>query len=69
LNDGALLEQAIDHPSGSPERPLTDTQLREKFVELARRAMDERAAVRLFETCLGLERVQDVAALRGTWIS
>jgi 2-methylcitrate dehydratase PrpD len=68
LVDGALLEQAIDHPRGSPERPLTDTQLREKFVELARRAMDEHGAAELFETCLGLERVHDVAALRGQWV-
>jgi hypothetical protein len=48
---------------------LTDTQLREKFGELARRAIGDSDAAQLFEKCLALEHVEDVAALRRHWAS
>lgn len=67
LKDGAPLESAIDHPSGSPQRPLTDAQLRAKFDELARRVVDERAAAALFDACMSLERLLDTAPLRQHW--
>lgn len=67
--DGTRAEQAVEFPSGSPERPLTDAQLRGKFLELARRAVDDRAAAELFESCLSLERLTDVAELRRHWVS
>ena len=66
LEDGRTLEQAIDHPSGSPARPLTDAQLQAKFLELAARAAPARGR-ELFEACLHLERLQDVADLRHHW--
>lgn len=66
---GTCAEQAVEFPSGSPELPLTDAQLREKFLELARRAMDDRAAAELFESCLSLERLTDMAELRRHWVS
>ncbi|MCW5604001.1 MAG: MmgE/PrpD family protein, partial [Burkholderiales bacterium] len=69
LNDGTRLERAIEHPSGSPARPLSDTQLHGKFVELAARAMNTGAAENLFESCMGLERMPDVSALRHHWCS
>ena len=67
--DGTRVEQAVDRPSGSPERPLSDAQLREKFLELARRVLDDRAAGKLFETCLSLERIPDMAELRRHWVA
>ena len=54
-------------PSGSPERPLTDAQLHDKFSELARRVLDERASEALFEACMSLDRVQDVGDLQRHW--
>jgi 2-methylcitrate dehydratase PrpD len=69
LADGTRLEHAVDHPSGSPERPLTDMALRAKFVELATRAIDSRSAGSLFEICMALERIKDVAELRRRWIA
>jgi len=65
--DGRSVEQNIDHPSGSPERPLTDDQLRAKFLELATRAVDEVHAAALFESCLALGELDDVAGLRRHW--
>ncbi|MGH8618654.1 MAG: MmgE/PrpD family protein [Burkholderiales bacterium] len=66
LEDGRAFEQAIDHPSGSPARPLTDAQLQAKFLELAARAAPARGR-ELFEACLHLERLPDVADLRRYW--
>ena len=64
----ATAERSIDSPSGSPERPLTDDQLRAKFLELAARAVDETAAGALFESCLSLGELPDMAMLRRHWM-
>jgi 2-methylcitrate dehydratase PrpD len=66
---GTRAEQAVEFPSGSPERPLSDAQLREKFLELARRSVNDRAAAELFESCLSLDRLTDMAELRRHWVS
>jgi 2-methylcitrate dehydratase PrpD len=65
--DGTHVERMIDHPSGSPERPLTDQQLRQKFVELATRATGIESAERLFKDCMELDRMPDVAELSSHW--
>ncbi len=67
LVDGTRLHRAVDHPSGSPERPLSDEQLHAKFVELAQRALSARAAQTLFNACFALDKLEDVAELRGHW--
>jgi 2-methylcitrate dehydratase PrpD len=67
LDDGTRREHAVSHPSGSPERPLTDAQLARKFIELASRAVPQDAAERLLEACLRLDSLADVHALRGHW--
>jgi len=67
--NGTRTEQAVEFPSGSPERPLADAQLREKFLELAHRSMNDRAALGLFEACLSLERLADMTELRRHWVS
>ncbi len=68
LEDGRSLEQAVDHPSGSPAKPLTDAQLQAKFLELAARVAPVQGQA-LFEACLHLERLQDVSALRRHWVA
>jgi 2-methylcitrate dehydratase PrpD len=67
--DGSCLQSAVDNASGSPQRPLTDAQLRSKFFDLARRALDAHASVALFEECMALDRCPDVAQLRRHWTS
>ena len=67
LADGGFAERAIEHASGSPQRPLSDTQLRDKFLELAQRTLDDRATAALYEECVSLARVADVAQLRRHW--
>ena len=67
LSTGERREHTVRHPSGSPERPLTETQLHSKFIELACRALEEDAAERLFRDCIAIDRLQDVNALRRFW--
>ncbi len=67
--NGTCAEQAVEFPSGSPERPLTDAQLREKFLELACRCIKKGSAERLFESCLSLEQCADITELRNHWVS
>jgi 2-methylcitrate dehydratase PrpD len=66
---GAARERKVEFPTGSPGRPLTDEQLREKFLELACRCMEAGAARKLFESCLTLDHCADTAELRKHWIS
>jgi 2-methylcitrate dehydratase PrpD len=67
LASGERRSHAVQHPSGSPERPLTDAQLLRKFTELACRAMPAGAAERLYRDGLALDRLDDVNALRRNW--
>ena len=67
LADGTRHRQLIDHPSGSPQRPLSEEQLERKFMELAARALDRGAAERLYEDCCRVDRLNDVNALRRHW--
>lgn len=67
LTDGTRVERMVEHPSGSPARPLTDAQLKQKYVELATRAMNADSAERLFEVCMQLDRLPDVAELSRYW--
>lgn len=64
LRDGALIEGAAAYPPGSPQRPLSDRELFEKFSDcLSVGAFPASAAERIFETGLGLERLDSVRSL------
>lgn len=67
LTSGARLTHAIEYPSGSPQRPLTEEQLERKFMALAARAMEKGAAQRLYEQCRNVDRLEDVNELRRHW--
>jgi 2-methylcitrate dehydratase PrpD len=66
--DGRNLTQSIEHPSGSPQRPLSDAQLAAKFTELACRALAPEAAARLYADCRRLYRLPDLDALTAHWM-
>ncbi|MCC6535856.1 MAG: MmgE/PrpD family protein [Burkholderiales bacterium] len=67
LDDGEVRREAVDHPCGSPERPLDDAQLRAKFMELAVRAIEQPVAEELFELGMGLAQVADIRELARRW--
>lgn len=68
LADGSRHECIIHSPSGSPEKPFTDAQLQDKFVELARRVVTDERAHALYALCAGLDSLGDVSELRRHWI-
>lgn len=67
LTDGRVIEHAVKHPSGSPERPLSESQLGAKFMELASAALDAERAKALYTAALALDTVADVNELRRHW--
>jgi 2-methylcitrate dehydratase PrpD len=66
LHDGLVLEDSVGTAQGSPEHPLSEGQLREKFIDCAGRALvplSRDRASRLADEILSLERCEDVGAL------
>jgi 2-methylcitrate dehydratase PrpD len=63
LKDGRRFEQHIEHATGSPENPMPDDQLNEKFLTLARHAMAETDARDLLDRLWRLDELDDVAKL------
>ena len=65
LKDGRRLEKVIEHVVGSVERPLTDTDLENKFRGLADGVLPTRHTRTLIARCWGVEglsRAADLAA-------
>jgi len=65
--DGRTIAQSTEHPSGSPQRPLTDAQLAAKFTELACRALAPASAAALYDDCMRLYALPDLAPLTRHW--
>lgn len=60
LRDGRTLRKYVEWPKGEPERPLSATELRTKFRELAGLAVDEERLSALAEQIDHLEESADV---------
>ena len=69
LRNGTVLEHAEPVHRGSPDRPLSDDEVCDKFTRNARRSLTERNAAAVAEMIWQLESLADVravaAALRG----
>ncbi len=63
LADGTVLSERVDHATGSPDNPVTDAQLDEKFLVLAGSVLPKARARRLLDTLWALEQVEDMAAV------
>ena len=61
--DGERHVEAVDHPRGAPERPLSAEALREKFHDLAARRLDEPAREAALEAAFGVADLDDVGEL------
>ncbi|MFR9779726.1 MmgE/PrpD family protein [Micromonospora sp. MS34] len=57
--DGRAYERCVDRPLGSPERPLTDAQIIEKYRELTGRVVDRRRQRAIEELVLRLDERPD----------
>lgn len=66
LRDGRSLRRELEVPLGHPDRPLSDDQLRAKFIQCAARSampLDSRAAESLANRIFSLETIEDSGSL------
>jgi 2-methylcitrate dehydratase PrpD len=63
LSDGRSVEKRIEHAIGSLARPMTDSELEEKFSELAEPCLGARATKNLLDLCWRVETLEDVATI------
>ncbi|MGE3960497.1 MAG: MmgE/PrpD family protein [Dehalococcoidia bacterium] len=63
LTDGRTLSTHVSHASGSPENPLTDAQLSDKFHALVEPVLGTGRSRRLFEAAWSLDEAPDVTDL------
>lgn len=62
-HSGACYKRDITHPRGSPEKPLSDQELREKFSALTRELISPSRAEAITKTIEHLEDLSDVSSL------
>ena len=61
--DGRTLVKRVDHPKGNAENRMSDDDLRQKFIACADDRMPLEQIDRVVETCLNLEKLDDIGAL------
>jgi 2-methylcitrate dehydratase PrpD len=63
LKDGSVLEERVEHATGSPQNPLTDERLAEKFMTLASTNLGEAKAKDLLDRLWHLDEASSIAGL------
>ncbi len=63
LADGQMREAYLPNMKGEPEFRMTEVEMRRKFAVLTRDLFDDSRADHIYETCSGLERLDDIGAL------
>ena len=63
LKNGQTFVREAQHAKGGPEHPMTEDELRGKFTECAREALDASSAARALDTIEKLETVADIRPL------
>jgi 2-methylcitrate dehydratase PrpD len=63
LRDGRSLERHVAHNLGTPDNPMSDGQLEEKFTGLVAPLLGEGRTAELAATCWKLEELADAASL------
>jgi 2-methylcitrate dehydratase len=61
--DGRVLQKRVDHPRGTSENRMSDSELRDKFIECAGSRMPVEQVDRVVETCFDLEQLDDIGGL------
>ena len=67
LNDGRSYKEVVEHPTGSPERPMSDAQVEAKFRALTAGALATSRSERLLEACWQIDRLADLRDLVDLW--
>ena len=63
LRDGRSFSRQIDYAKGSRETPMSDEELKQKFIGCAREVLDESSIERIIEYVEHLETLEDVRPL------
>lgn len=63
MGDGTSLGKEIRHAIGSVEKPMTDSQLTEKFVDQTSKVIGEERARKYSDICWSLEGSGDIGQL------
>jgi 2-methylcitrate dehydratase PrpD len=63
LKNGQTLSREAQHAKGGPEYPMTEDELKAKFLECARHAIDEKSAERALADIERLETLSDIRPL------
>jgi 2-methylcitrate dehydratase PrpD len=63
LNNGQVISRTADTARGTPEKPLRETDLHEKFKECATFVLDEERVDLLFRTIQRIEEISDIRQL------
>jgi 2-methylcitrate dehydratase PrpD len=60
LKNGQTLSRYVEHAKGGAEKPLTAEELREKFLDCARRVIDEKNLPEVVASLESLESIEDI---------
>lgn len=63
FSDGATMSRRVPRPSGSPQRPMSETAIAAKFARLAEMALSPADAARLADSLEALDTLDDAARL------
>ncbi len=61
--DGKIRKAHIDHEKGTPENPLSESEMHNKFMANSRGILGQRRTEELWDALLHLEKVQKISAL------
>src|SRR5262249_56682166 len=62
-NGKPLVHEPVTHAKGSWQKPLTDAELRQKFLDCAGVGLSKKQAVSLFDSLSSLERLSNLREL------
>lgn len=60
LKDGGKLEGKCDLAKGNPEKPLSDREIEEKFLQCASRSLEEKKSKKVLHSLFSLEKIEDI---------
>ncbi len=63
MQDGSVIEESVAHTTGSPENPLTDARVSEKFMTLASKALGDAPAKAVLDRLWNLEGARTLEGL------
>jgi 2-methylcitrate dehydratase PrpD len=63
MKDGSQIAESVEHATGSPQNPLSDERLTQKFMTLASQTLGEKDAGALLDRLWHLDEAGSIAGL------